>query len=249
MKNAICIITFKPNEKKEYLEFVNSFENYDIYIIVDDNSHDYKEEIELYRNCNFIQVKDDLCMNAGFKNLGKLTLGKEVAGWDKAIYYFSKINTSHPHVWFLEDDVYFHSEKTILNADEKYKEEDILCRSYYECNDRNSENWLWKKIYIKFDPPYYASMMCATRLSKRYLEVVTKYVNKYKSLFFLEAFFPTIAKRYKIKTIDNPVELSNITYDTPITSYESFNKDFLYHPAKDLKAHSTYRTQMTDDNM
>jgi len=41
MKNAVCLITFNPTEKLEYLHFLNSFDNFDIYVIIDDNSINY----------------------------------------------------------------------------------------------------------------------------------------------------------------------------------------------------------------
>lgn len=42
MKNALCLITFTPHQKIEYLHFLDSFTNFDIYIIIDDNLDDYK---------------------------------------------------------------------------------------------------------------------------------------------------------------------------------------------------------------
>jgi len=35
MKKAVCLITHKPNQKLEYLDFLNTFKNFDIYVIID----------------------------------------------------------------------------------------------------------------------------------------------------------------------------------------------------------------------
>lgn len=242
MKNAICLITFKPYTKLEYLDFLNSFVSFDIYVVIDDNLTDFTNLKDMFKNIKFIQIDNDLCLNSGFCNISYITLEKNITGWDKAIYYFSKNKLDYHNVWFLEDDVYFYSENTILQIDNKYKEEDILCNSSYEEGKLNE--WLWKHINIKFKPPYFCGMMCALRLSKIYLDCINDYVNIHKELFFLEAFFPTIAKHYKLKIRESPDEFSNITYRGSFSN-ENLNINYLYHPLKDLKLHSFYRINMS----
>ena len=170
MKNALCLITFKPYDKIEYLNFLNSFVSFDIYVVIDDNLIDYKYLKDIFKNINFIQIGDNLCLESGYNNLNYIVLRKKVSGWDKAIYYFSTNNLDYHNIWFFEDDVYFYSENTILQIDDKYKEEDILCNSSYE--EGKLYEWLWKYIDIKFKPPYFCGMMCALRLSKKYLNCI-----------------------------------------------------------------------------
>jgi hypothetical protein len=239
MKNALCLITFKPNQKLEYLHFLNSFTNFDIYVVIDDNSVSYDNLKDTFKNLKFIQIDNYLCLNSGFCNINYIALRKNVSGWDKAIYYFSTNNLDYHNIWFFEDDVYFYSENTILQIDDKYKEEDILCNSSYDEGKLNE--WLWKHIHISFPPPYYCGMMCALRLSKKYLNCICDYVNKNKTLFFLEAFFPTIAKHYKLKIIENPIEFINITYRGSFSNDKKLNTNYLYHPMKSLELHSFFR--------
>ena len=62
------------------------------------------------------------------------------------VYYFSKKNDlkQYKNIWFFEDDVYFHSEETILKIDNKYESQDILCNSSYK--EENLKEWLWGRI-------------------------------------------------------------------------------------------------------
>ena len=238
MKQALCLITYKPNEKLEYLNFLNNFQMFDIYVIIDDNSVNYGYLNQMFKNIKFIQMDNNLCFNSGFTNISYITLYKNVTGWDKAIYYFAKNKLEYNNIWFFEDDVYFYSESTILQIDNKYKEEDILCNSSYDEGKLNE--WLWNRIDIKFSPPYFCGMMCALRLSKKYLDCVNDYVNKHKTMFFLEAFFPTIAKHYNLLINKNPIEFLTITYQNS-PNESNINTNYLYHPVKDVRLHNNYR--------
>ena len=235
---ALCLITFRPNEKIEYLKFLNTFNSYDIYVIIDDNIGNYESLKSQFKNINFIQIDDKSCLIDGFSNLSFITLKKPVTGWDKAVYYFEKINTKYEKVWFFEDDVFFYSEETIINLDKKYKEQDILCNSSYEEGKLNE--WLWNKIKIEFKPPYFCGMMCCIRLSKKFLSCINEYATKHKTLFFLEAFFPSIAKKYGLNIIKSPEEFKTITHRNTFNLNE-LNQNFLYHPKKNLEFHKTYR--------
>jgi hypothetical protein len=236
---ALCLITYKPDEKREYLKFLNTFEHFDIYVIIDDNSTNYEDIKKQFTKINFIQIGDDVCMNSGFINLSYITLKKHITGWDKAIYYFTKIKNDYLNVWFLEDDVYFYSENTLLKIDDKYENEDILCNSSFK--EAKLDEWLWKYIYIEFEPPYFCGMMCCIRLSKKYMDCISNYIEKNKTMFFLEAFFPSLAKHYRLKFIENPIEFLTVTHRNTVPNHNDINLDYLYHPVKDLRLHNLYR--------
>ena len=58
------------------------------------------------------------------------------------LYYFSKLNTSYKNVWFIEEDVYVPNEKSIINIDNKYKN-DLLCNKYQTNKDGQINGWEW----------------------------------------------------------------------------------------------------------
>lgn len=242
-KSAFVIVTYKPDTKKELLDFVTTFTHYDVFVIVDDNSHDYVELKDTYKTLTFVQVDNQTCSNSGMKNTNTMTLNKEVTGWDKALYWFAFVNTNYNHIWFAEDDVFFYNEKTLLNIDMKYKNEDLLCNSSFEEGKLNE--WLWNRISISFPPPYYCGMMCICRMSKKMIECLKDYAVKNNTVFFLEALFPTIAKKYNLSCIHSPTEFDTITWQNKHPIY-SFCIEKLYHPMKVMSEHINIRNNLRE---
>lgn len=240
VKNCICLICFEPNDM--WIKFLSKFNSYDIYICVDDNNIDYKEKYIHYMNIHIIQIKEEDCKNNGFIDTN-FAIRKYISGWDKALYYFSKINTNYDNVWFLEDDVFFYNEETLLNIDSKYNDSDMLSNQYYENLLGENTDWLWPKIKIRIPPPYYCAMVCAVRMSKILLSKIKDYANEYMTLFFLEALFSTICKTNNLK-YDIPSELWSIAYRRNYNDDE-LNKSNLYHPIKDMNKHTYYRNMLS----
>jgi len=235
-KYCICLIAYKPNII--WLEFLNKFKNYDIYIMIDDNTIDYaKQYNKIYPNLNIIQIDNDECENNGFVNSSTIEMDKKVIAWDKGLYYFSnKIYDKYDYVWFMEDDVFLYNEETLLNIDSKYRDyDDLLLPGIHNQDDP----WKWHRIEILFPPPYYRNVICAVRMSKLLLNEINKYAQENKTLFFIEAMFPTICKykNLKLNVID---ELSTIVWRHNYT-IEHINKLKLYHPIKDIESHKYFR--------
>jgi hypothetical protein len=234
--NYLCVICFKPNDI--WIYFLSTFEKYDIYIVVDDNEIDYKEKYKEFKKINIIQILNEECEKDGYKNIN-FVIKKNISGWDKAIYYFSKINLLYNYIWFLEDDVFFYNEKTINNIDLKYDNVDLLSNKYTENTFGHKDNWHWKDLKIHINPPYYNAMVCCTRMSKNLMLKIKNYANEYKTLFFLEALFPTLCKKYNLK-YETPSELLNIIYRKDYDKND-IDKINIYHPLKDINMHNYYR--------
>jgi hypothetical protein len=234
-KNSIFLITLKPNEIM--LSFLNDFKKYNIYIIIDDNSVNYGYLNLKYKNIKIIQISNKLCIDSGFINVN--TLGKELTrgfGWDKALYYFS-INKQFEYVWFIEEDVFFNNEETLLNIDAKYLNYDLLCNCSFHESKLNE--WMWNRIKINLPYPYYSGMMCACRMSVKMIDCLKLYADKNKTLFFLEAAFPTIAKFNNLLCC-RPDELATVTYRT-VWTINDFNTKNVYHPVKKIHDHTILR--------
>ena len=238
--NAVCLICFKPDEI--WFNFLSTFTQYDVYIVIDDNTVDYTQKYARYTNIHIIQIKNEDCAKNSFLNM-TITVGKIVCGWDKAMYYFASIDTRYKNVWFFEDDVFFHNEKTLTNIDSKYNA-DLLSNTKNLTYTSGKKFWHWDKIDIEFPPPYYRIMACCIRLSKAMLSKIKEYADKHKTLFFLEALFPTLCIKSKLlhKT---PGELKNIVYrkkynDTDINIYN------VYHPVKKILKHTYYRNMLNE---
>jgi hypothetical protein len=162
--------------------------------MIDDNSKDYKRQYIKFTNINIIQIDNEECKQKGFINMN-FTINKELTSWEKSIYYFSTINTEYNKLWFFEDDVFFYDEQSLLYIDSKYDNSDLLSNSYGENVNGHKNDWHWHKIDIKFQPPYYFTMVCCVRMTFNLLSEIKNYANEHNTLFFLEALFPTICKK------------------------------------------------------
>jgi hypothetical protein len=237
-KRSVCILCVKPDPM--WLEFLHKFNHYDVYMVVDDNSVDYKLMYKHYKNINIIQIPNRDCMANGFMKLTYITIYKDVTAWDKALYYFSTINTNYRQIWFIEDDAFFYNEQTLLEIDSKYDNSDLLATQEYKENiDGCTDKWLWHKINMKIPLPYYKCLCCVSRMSHALIAKVKDYAATHKTLDFLEALFPTLCKKSQF-IHDKPNELSTAVY---ATYYEThvIQKQNIYHPIKRVHRHKVIR--------
>ena len=235
--NYICLVTLRPTVI--WCDFLNKFTKYKIFIIVDDNKFELYDFKNKYKNINFIQIEDEKCKLAGYIDTN-FTLKKLISGWDKALYYFGVENTNYDFIWFIEDDVFFYDEYTLTQIDDTYVDDDLLSKVFDENKDGKKNYWHWHRINIQqYPPPYYCTMVCAVRFSKKMMPSINDYANKHKTLFFLEALFPTIAVKNNLK-YNNPMEFKNIHY-IPIFEKKDINNNDLYHPVKDVNDHISLR--------
>jgi len=238
MKNALAIICVQPHDF--LCKFYNSIVDYDVFMIIDDESNHYSEMREKYTNITFLQIPSNDCSQRNIRNCTTTAvIRKEVSGWDKALYCFMHVYTDYQYVWFLEDDVFFHDTNTLIAIDSRYDNYDLLCNTNYE--EGKSNEWLWSSIDIGFPSPYYCGMVCASRMSRNMLICLQEYANRNKTLFFHEAMFPSIAKYFRLNTIEAPKELQTITYNRAWDFPKDFNSHQLYHPIKNPEHHLMIR--------
>lgn len=236
---CLCVIMHKPNPL--WLAFLNSFTLYDVYVVIDDNQVNYTNLYSSkYPNIHFIQLANRTCERHGFINVNYL-MKKSVTGWEKALYYFSCINKNYHNVWFMEDDVFINSENTLFNLDSQYPNSDLLAKK--STQQKFCSDWAhWKRIKVCFSPPYFKTMVCATRMSKEMLALIKQYAKKNKTLFFLEALFPTLAKKYALQ-YNSPTELSTIAWRRVWTDQE-INNSNIFHPLKNIDSHTYHRARL-----
>lgn len=227
---CICILCVKPDKNNIVVDFLETLPDiYDLYILYDDNNITPPKSNKI----TFIQIDNNKCKEAGF--IHSTSYGKEKnrsISWDKALYYFS-YNNKYKYYWLLEEDVFIPHSNTILNIDNKYKNFDLLSATH-NINSKKLNNWHWHRIKKEINNtiplPWFCSMVCGIRISNTLLQIIKNYANKYNKLFFIETMFNTLAHHYNL-SIKTPVELSTIVYRK---DWNPDNKDYLYHPIKDL---------------
>ena len=236
-KSCICLICHKPNNI--YLDYLKTFTNYDIVVIIDDLDRCYYTENDFYEknypNIVFVQINNINSMENGFQ-MANLALNKMVSGWDKAIYFFSFYPKQYDHIWYIEDDIFFYNEDVFKTIDMKYPDSDLLVK---QIDEKDDEKWLWNAVINHLPEPHYNSLVCACRVSKQLLSCIYDYVKKYKQLIFIEILFTTIAKANNLKC-DCPYELVPVIYRHD-WNINNVNKLQLFHPVKDLNLHKEMR--------
>jgi hypothetical protein len=244
-KRAFCVIGYIPNEI--WLDFLNKIDNqsgYDFYYIIDVDYVDYKSMYgNKYPNVNIIIISHKETEENYFINSSSRLGFPKIIAWDKALYYFCKLNTTYDYVWFFEDDAFLYDIQSVINIDKKYPQSDLLTKEY-EVNENGEHNyWFWYGTDFIIPPPYYNAMICVSRLSNTLFQKIEEYVSESKTLLFIEAMIPTIAKHHNL-LYEQPVEMNNSLqwrYDWNITNITPAN---LYHPIKNIELHNTIRQEL-----
>lgn len=240
--NAFALLCFKPHS--EWLEFLTTF-HYDCYVIIDDNSSDYKELKLQYPKITFVQISDDDCLLAGYKNshsehfYKKKNTERRVSACEKALYYFR--DKSYKQVWFCEDDVFIPSVNNLISVDNQYPDSDMLSNELTK-NDGSRLDWHWSTIDMKTPAPWWSCMVCITRISDKLLSVIDDYVNKFETLYFSEAMFCTEALHNGL-VVETPEQFKWVKYNNKWTEF-NIQRDGFYHPVKSIESHNYLRQQI-----
>jgi hypothetical protein len=267
--SAIVVLTRTPHS--ELLEFYARFVRfgYDVFVVVDDNN--FKAE---HTEINFIQIDEAECRGRGFFNFNPvIKKGSGCSAWEKALYYFCRINTSHDKLWFIEDDVFVPLAETIFKIDQKYGNADIISK-HNRVNELGlPTGWFWWTCVPRklLPPPWAGSLVCAVRLSRRLLKVLDLFIQantdklrlaniamKFanflrrskapRKIFFIEYIFHTLALHNHLSVVAAK-ELCGI--EGP--ALPEYNKQWdvsemdvetLYHPVKDINLHGFYRKNL-----
>lgn len=231
MNNIIkCFLTRTPNKK--FYNFITLLPDIDnIYICIDNNDYNipnYDGKIKI------IKIDNKTCINEGFQNTHSKIKG--ATSREKALYYFYKNNINFDYIWFIEEDVFIPTIETIKNIDIKYPDYDLLV-SGNNIIYKKRRKWHWrlvnKQLKGKISLPYSCSMICAIRCSKKLLECIFNHAVKYKTLFFCEVMFNTIALHNNLNVKDIE-ELKTIVWKNKWKKNE-ININNLYHPVKSIK--------------
>jgi hypothetical protein len=235
---AVCIIC--RDVHRAWLNFLNSFTYYDVYIVVDNNTD---EDFSQYPNVKIIQIhnNNELERN-GFTNSSTsplLPYFPKIIAWDKALYHFSSMNLEYQHVWFIEDDCFFLSENTLKNIDNQYIDEDLITKDNIVNNEENPRGWHWSVINHLIKSPRCNSLIQTCRLSKCLLQKIKSFANEKGQLFFIECMFTTLAYQNNLKIV-NPVELSKLSLNV-YTDIPDVNEKYVYHAVKKIENHEMIR--------
>jgi hypothetical protein len=258
---AYAFLTKHPNATmiKFAEDLYDKYKN-DIYIFVDDNSYDTSK---LSQKIKFVQLEQEDCirnkmwfMQEPIYNKAMYEMQQYEAGnksqqicmvWDKVSYYFTHLNTTYEHVWFIEYDVFISSVDTLHNIDTRYPTADLVCKENHKYNKAEQEGtWFWDYALHIFGPSkdVYSSNICAVRLSQRLFRLLKEAAYKNGFSPFHEFSYNTIAMHNGLE-IKCPEELSTLVWrrDWTIEDFK-LQKGHLFHPVKDYENHQIYRDKI-----
>lgn len=219
-RSAICFLTRQA--APELLSFVNQMTSIgeDVYVMNDFGGNPAEFE------CTCISKGE--ARTTGFWGVNCVDwIPKDLMALDKALYYFCKKDTEPDYIWFVEDDVFVPRPDIFRDIDAKYPDADLLTKSnlcQMECTDWPG----WNRADLSFmdGGPFYHSLCCAMRLSRRMLQAVQEFAETKGRLVFLEFFFNTLAMQKGFK-VETPEELSTIVFEQRGVSY-FYHKHIMY---------------------
>ena len=238
--SAVAILCREP--QKPQVEFYATLtDDYDVYFISDSPCSETGTAV----TC--VYIPDAECESASFTMSGTdgHAIYKRVTAWDKAFYLFSVMRPDYERVWFLEDDVFVPTRHTLTNIDVKYGgQHDVLCPPFSSI--AQDPYWgLWPLASLKQRRPHTPSswwhgMVCAVRLSQRFLQEIRSVAEKNKVLYFIEIMIPSFGVGQGQFLTRSISELDHIVYRTTYSPNEICTVN-LYHPLKGALVQQVFR--------
>ncbi|CAF3220411.1 unnamed protein product [Rotaria socialis] len=251
---AVCFLTTRP--ALETLDFAQELAQdateygVDVFIMIDDNNFNISN-IKTSTNLRLLQISNQQCIYYGYQNAISLKSGwREVTSWDKALLYFSLLNSNYTFVWLVEHDVFIPSTKAFLTLHQLYSNTSDLIVARNEINLLgDASTWLWSKAIGKLVPPWYCSMVNVVGLSRSMLIAIDDHVHWLGVVPFHEFFFNTLAMHLNM-TIVTPIELNTINFQVDY-SFEQVLKQSnnLWHPLKSLTEQKSWRQTLLNQSL
>ena len=240
---VICLLCVCPTER--VLAFASKYaETHPVYVVCDDPNCKVPDNMPF----TFVKLTDEVCKTSGYTGANP-AITKQPSAWDKAIYYFCTQKTDVGYVWFIEEDVFVPRESLFKELDKRFPTTDFIMKQNVKDTDDPSFEF-WYDGEGKLERPFYRSLVCVTRVSRRLLNLVKELQQSKQKLVFIEMMFNTLAVHNDL-SMQMPTELLNIIFRHTWTA-ETVNKDNFFHPVKDTELHDAYRArlaQKTESNM
>lgn len=189
---------------------------------------------------NIIFMFENFCYDKGFFYVNTDVMpDKLVITWDRCLFFLSQYTALFEYAWILEDDVAIRGKQTLPRFFKKYSTNSAdLLAGPPQISENNTCEWpLWKVMAPSGLPVLWASYNPVTRVSRRFIEVLSqKYVPEKRRLFFLEIFFISLCIAENLKT-EYFYDLEKHFRYTPAITFEETQVQSLefpiFHPVKD----------------
>ena len=248
----LCFLCVAP--PKEYLNTLIPFTaSQAVYVICDNNEYNPPESMDysvtritedspesshpvIPGMIYIVQISDEICGKTGYINSAS-TIPKKPSAWDKALYYFCMKNMA-PHVWFVEEDVFIPRDDIFDEMNARYPVTDFVTKQHVAETEDPGFFW-WFDAEGKMERPYYRSLVCASRMSRRLLTEVAAMAAEKKTVCFVETLFSTIV-HHKGLTKELAPELQSVIFRHNWTK-DTVHRNGLFHPVKKVEDHIMFR--------
>lgn len=252
---ACVILTHCPHQEwvRFSQEIAETSSVLDVYIMVDDDTF----VPPIIPGVTFLHLDRQIPTEAGYHSccLEKMPQGtNKCLAWDKAIYHFCEVDTSHSHVWFIEDDVLIPTASYIHTLSEKYRHTDLVCQD----NEILSDQPEWVNYALQADKSFphgrYRSMVCVVMVSQRLLNEIRACVTRLKYIPFIEYMFNTIAMQAGFNVVvpsEFPRILTSLVdkHDLDMRKmYRGVDCGHMIHAVKDSEMHAFVHERMSDSH-
>lgn len=248
---ALATTTFYQELLRVYCDF------YEVVFVTDleDDCISTSTSSSTIEGIKTIHISAAICALAGYKGCVAQVNGRACAR-DKALYYFNYINTTpYLGIWFLEEDVFVPSTKTLFALDQKYGfvgVTDLLVKEHQPYLG-SKDPWYWWPSIIKNEIKaavlpstcWAHAMICAIRCSPKMLKAINEYAEQNNTLFMDEALFNTLATHHGLKIcLVKELEHINWRLQKELCIKDDVQLTHLYHPVKTVQVHELLRQRL-----
>lgn len=262
--SAVALLTLRPDARQ--VAFYEGLVDlgYAVHVVVDDNGF----VPSVSSRVTFVKLNEQACMAAGYHSLNHVITSRKpvpVSAWEKALFYFNRIDRSYSHVWFMEDDVFLPSREILALVDVRYPSADLLCKRNRLNLFGELRSWPWWRIVPQeiLPLPWASSMVCAARVSRALLAEVDSLLamngpaleaavafararGRPRPYLFIEFLFNTVALQKRMK-VELPDALRTIGW-RKVWSREDIISSQIYHPVKNLALHEAWRQSLARED-
>jgi len=224
-KNESCIVAlcedFKPTN---FSRFLSSFSDYDIFFF---NNKRGDNSFKKNSQGNYVNISEEYCIRSGYSGFSYNDKNHvESKALEKSALFmhglYKKLRKKmYRNIWFIHEDVFFFSEKTLIDIDKRYKKASLVCKNLLRASSIKDKKTLWRLFgensrnrHAVDNSKLFYSNLKVFRIRPEMMLSYNSYAEHHMQLFYHEIYLPTFALLNKF-TISRPPEMRTISSAPP----------------------------------
>lgn len=224
-KNKSCIVALCENFKPtSFSRFLSTFSDYDIFFFNNQSGYD-----SFKKNSwgNYVNISEEHCIRSGYSGFSYNDRNKvESKALEKAALFmfglYKKFTKEmYRNIWFIQEDVFFFSEKTLKNIDKRYTKASLVCKNLLRASSIKDKKTLWnlfgensRERHAVDNLILFYSNLKVFRIRPEMMMSYNSYAEHHNQLFYHEIYLPTYALLNHF-TISRPPEMRTISSEPP----------------------------------